>query len=138
VSSTAVCTFQLKRPGASPATAVSHHIVHWADGGATSKENTCLLCSYHHTFVHEGGYQVQRSADGGFDFISPWGNRIDRAPPLWSTGDDGVQRLIEEQEALQITSETTARWNVDRFDIHWAVPTEIWRAALPSEKPRPT
>jgi hypothetical protein len=103
----------------------AHHIVHWAEGGETSKANTCLLCSYHHTFVHEGGYRVERSAEGGFDFISPWGSKLDRTPPLWSSGEDGLRRLIEQQEQLQISCETTARWNGDRFDLHWAVPTSV-------------
>lgn len=109
----------------------AHHIVHWAEGGETSKANTCLLCSYHHTFVHEGGYRVERSAEGGFNFLSPWGSKVDRTPPLWSSGEDGVRRLIEQQEQLQISCGTTARWNGDRFDLHWAVPTSVWRASLP-------
>jgi hypothetical protein len=112
----------------------AHHIVHWANGGETSKANTCLLCSFHHAFVHEGSYRVARGADGGFDFISPWGSKLDRTPPLWSSGEDGVRRLIEQQEQLQISCDTTARWNGDRFNLHWAVPTSVWRAALPSIK----
>ncbi len=35
-----------------------HHIVHWADGGSTSVGNQLLLCRYHHTLVHEGGFSV--------------------------------------------------------------------------------
>lgn len=112
----------------------AHHCVHWADGGETTKENTCLLCSYHHTFVHEGGYRVERRADGGgFDFISATGNTLDRTPPLWSTGDEGARRVLEAQEELQITHETTRRWNGDRFDILWAVPHSVWRRMLPKD-----
>src|SRR5690606_25001938 len=33
----------------------AHHIEHWANGGETSLENLMLLCSKHHTLVHEGG-----------------------------------------------------------------------------------
>jgi hypothetical protein len=33
----------------------AHHLVHWADGGATSLENTLLLCRRHHRLVHEEG-----------------------------------------------------------------------------------
>ena len=39
-----------------------HHIQHWADGGSTSVDNGVCLCSRHHTFVHEGGYRLQRVA----------------------------------------------------------------------------
>jgi hypothetical protein len=37
----------------------AHHVVHWADGGETSLENTVLLCRYHHRLVHEGGWEVE-------------------------------------------------------------------------------
>src|SRR5262249_2222139 len=36
----------------------THHIQHWAKGGATSLANTLLLCSRHHTLVHEGRSRV--------------------------------------------------------------------------------
>lgn len=29
-----------------------HHLIHFADGGATDVDNGCLLCSRHHTIVH--------------------------------------------------------------------------------------
>ena len=32
----------------------AHHVIHWADGGPTSLANLVLLCSRHHTMVHEG------------------------------------------------------------------------------------
>ncbi len=35
-----------------------HHIVHWADGGATCLDNLVSLCRFHHRLVHEGGYYV--------------------------------------------------------------------------------
>ncbi len=31
-----------------------HHIVHWADGGATRLDNLVLLCRHHHRLLHEG------------------------------------------------------------------------------------
>ncbi|MEO7124824.1 MAG: HNH endonuclease [Nakamurella sp.] len=30
----------------------AHHLVHWADGGATDLDNGALLCPRHHTIVH--------------------------------------------------------------------------------------
>jgi hypothetical protein len=30
----------------------AHHIIHWADGGNTSLNNTRLLCRTHHTAIH--------------------------------------------------------------------------------------
>ncbi|HEY7719569.1 MAG TPA: HNH endonuclease, partial [Pedococcus sp.] len=29
-----------------------HHLVHWADGGASDLDNAALLCGRHHTTVH--------------------------------------------------------------------------------------
>ena len=37
----------------------AHHIVHWADGGATSLDNLILLCRKHHTLIHQTPWQVQ-------------------------------------------------------------------------------
>jgi hypothetical protein len=31
----------------------AHHIIHWLFGGKTELENLCLLCTRHHTMVHE-------------------------------------------------------------------------------------
>jgi hypothetical protein len=44
-----------------------HHIVHWADGGETKLDNLVLLCSKHHTYVHEWGLSVIRT-ERGFRF----------------------------------------------------------------------
>lgn len=36
----------------------AHHCVHWADGGETSVQNCCLLCTMHHQQVHLQGWDV--------------------------------------------------------------------------------
>ncbi len=35
-----------------------HHIIFWEHGGATTLENTVLLCRHHHRLVHLKGWQV--------------------------------------------------------------------------------
>jgi hypothetical protein len=35
-----------------PAWCDAHHVLHWADGGATSVENLLLLCRRHHRMIH--------------------------------------------------------------------------------------
>ncbi len=40
----------------------AHHIEHWVDGGATELDSLVLLCRRHHTFVHEYGYGIERTA----------------------------------------------------------------------------
>jgi hypothetical protein len=55
-----------------------HHIRHWANGGATSLENTVLLCSHHHRLMHEGGFSMRRDATGALCFKRPDGRAIPR------------------------------------------------------------
>ncbi|HKA86578.1 MAG TPA: DUF222 domain-containing protein [Haliangiales bacterium] len=42
----------------------AHHVRHWVDGGETTLANTVLLCTRHHTLVHEGGFRVTTDGDG--------------------------------------------------------------------------
>ncbi|HLF11199.1 MAG TPA: HNH endonuclease signature motif containing protein, partial [Gammaproteobacteria bacterium] len=67
----------------------AHHIRHWAEGGETSVENTTLLCTHHHTLLHEGRYRLRRDQDGELYFqradgrvIPRCGYRADDAYPL--------------------------------------------------------
>ena len=43
-----------------------HHVEHWAQGGETNLDNLLLLCTRHHTLVHEGGFRIDR------DFLDRW------------------------------------------------------------------
>ncbi len=58
-----------------------HHVKHWADGGETKLHNLVLLCGFHHTKVHEGGFGVTRTDDGVFVFTRPDGGRIPECGP---------------------------------------------------------
>ena len=60
----------------------AHHVLHWADGGATALSNLVLLCRRHHRLVHErfrvvivDGLPVFRRPDGTLleDRAPPWG-----------------------------------------------------------------
>ena len=42
----------------------AHHLVHWADGGATDLSNAALLCERHHTVVHQRRLAGEVVADG--------------------------------------------------------------------------
>ncbi len=55
----------------------AHHVHHWADGGETSLENLTLVCSTHHTLIHEGGFSIQRRADGTCYFARPDGRPVE-------------------------------------------------------------
>src|SRR5690606_3369543 len=58
----------------------AHHIVHWADGGATALTNLVLLCRHHHRAVHEEGFRIARDAAGDLRFHHPDGRVIPAAP----------------------------------------------------------
>jgi len=53
-----------------------HHVKHWADGGETKLGNLITLCTFHHTWLHEGGFGVTATDDGVFVFTRPDGSRI--------------------------------------------------------------
>ncbi len=73
----------------------AHHIRHWANGGETSLDNLVLLCRHHHRLVHEGGFGVQRIADGEIRFTRPDGQIVAEHPQLPASGGaDGLRDPI--------------------------------------------
>ncbi len=56
----------------------AHHIVHWADFGATDLDNLVLLCSFHHHLVHEGGWTLTGTATNN-RITRPDGTRLSAA-----------------------------------------------------------
>ena len=52
-----------------------HHVIHWLFGGATSLENSALLCERHHTKVHHG-FRVERDPSGRWRTYRPDGTEI--------------------------------------------------------------
>ena len=50
-----------------------HHIQHWSKGGETSLDNLMLLCTRHHTLVHEGGFTIDRNYNDKWYFRRPDG-----------------------------------------------------------------
>ena len=56
-----------------------HHLKHWIHGGETTPDNLTLLCTYHHTLLHEGGFGLAKDADGTLRFMTADGRAIPRA-----------------------------------------------------------
>jgi len=71
----------------------AHHIRHWANGGETSLDNLALLCRRHHRLVHEGGFGLERIAEGALRFTRPDGRVIVEHPRLPDARDiEGFRR----------------------------------------------
>jgi hypothetical protein len=50
-----------------------HHVEHWSDGGETSLDNLVLLCTRHHTLVHEGRFRIEKDYRDCWYFVKPDG-----------------------------------------------------------------
>lgn len=50
-----------------------HHVEHWSSGGETSLDNLMLLCTKHHTLVHEGGFRIDKDFQDRWFFVRPDG-----------------------------------------------------------------
>ncbi len=89
-----------------------HHVKHWAKGGPTDLDNLALLCSTHHRAVHEGGFSFKKTEEGELCFHSPDGQRLEATPPPVVLPPRPVQALLDQNEGLNIDSETgTPTWD---------------------------
>jgi len=50
-----------------------HHVEYWSNGGETSLDNLMLLCTRHHTLVHEGGFRIEKDYQDRWFFVRPDG-----------------------------------------------------------------
>ena len=50
-----------------------HHVEHWSRNGETSLDNLMLLCTQHHTLVHEGGFRIETDFQDNWCFMRPDG-----------------------------------------------------------------
>jgi hypothetical protein len=99
-----------------------HHLRHWADGGETSLSNTCLLCSRHHHFVHEQGYQILLDDHGRLTFLDPSGREVIGAPPRPAPSDVGWPSIRAANEALDLDARTGAcKWKGEEVNYGYAI-----------------
>ena len=50
-----------------------HHVEHWSQSGETSVDNLILLCTKHHTLVHERGFGIRKDFSDNWAFYRPDG-----------------------------------------------------------------
>jgi hypothetical protein len=114
-------------PGCTARRCDAHHLVHWADGGATALDNLVLICRRHHRLVHEGGYATRRSVDGAVAFARPDGRPVESVPvpPRWQSAkaQDPLQPTTDTLAALGISigPHTAPRWDGTPFNVGYII-----------------
>jgi len=93
----------------------AHHVVHWADGGATKLENLALVCRHHHRLVHEEGYRLELNPwEGGRPvFYDPRGVPVPDVVPVTEVGPRAVEALMGENRRRGVRPDwrtATCRW----------------------------
>ena len=100
-----------------------HHVRHWLHGGETSLANLLSLCPFHHHLIHEGGWTIDRDADGNWLFVAPTGDSV--ANPQPQAWEGNIQTWLEEwadKHSLDLGPETNEpMWDGTPVDYDWAV-----------------
>jgi hypothetical protein len=98
----------------------AHHILHWADGGATCLDNLVLLCRHHHRLLHEFGFRLEMRDDGEPFFFAP-DRRLIPAVPDVPRSVSTVAAIVADG-GIRVSAETCVpRWCGERMDLHLAV-----------------
>jgi hypothetical protein len=111
-----------------------HHVVHWGDGGPTKLENLVLLCSYHHTLVHEGGFSMDMPLPGRPNFYDRRGRLVPETPP--PTRVSRALEALEQQHRRNGTkpgpyTASKGRYKFDRL-VPWELEARAREAVDPS------
>ena len=103
----------------------AHHLRHWLHGGRTDVDNLLLICSFHHTLIHDHSYRIRRRA-GRWEVLRPDGTTIPTvAAPLTGNTEDLIE--MNTRARLRIDRTTlTPDWYGERLD-----PEPILDALLP-------
>jgi hypothetical protein len=60
----------------------AHHVVYWSDGGCTDLDNLVLVCSRHHTLIHERGFRLTLHPARRLTVLTPEGVPLLHHPDL--------------------------------------------------------
>lgn len=93
----------------------AHHVRSWLRGGSTDVDNLVLLCSFHHTVLHDHGYLIRRAATG-WEVLRPDGTAVPHTgPPLGGNVEGLIE--IDTRAGLRIDRDSlTPTWGGERLD----------------------
>jgi hypothetical protein len=74
------------------------HVIAWADGGTTSKENLAPLCERNHHCKHDTRWNAQRLPDGTLDWTDPTGHHH-QVPPATYPVDHTLDMCVSNDNA---------------------------------------
>jgi hypothetical protein len=95
-----------------------HHREHWIDGGETNLGNVTLLCWYHHRLHHEGGYSLEKEADGALRFVTADGRTIPRCGyRLDDVADDSIGGDASGGPSAEGFCTTTVQRELERAEV---------------------
>jgi hypothetical protein len=90
----------------------AHHVRYWDNGGPTDLANLVLVCSRHHTLIHQHGFQLALTPDRTLTVRTSNDIPIPHHPHVPGQSAEGL-----ESPATPYTSE----WANDRFDLGYIV-----------------
>ena len=130
---------QCQFPGCNSRHCDAHHVVHWADGGATQLANLVLCCRFHHRAVHEEGFQVVADAAGRFQFLRPDGAPLPAVPPApqWQGAGAPLAPTVARLEAAGITigpHTATPEWYGESLNVAAALDV-LWQPQVREPPP---
>lgn len=97
----------------------AHHVVYWSEGGATDLDNLVLVCSRHHTLIHERGFRLTLHPDRRLSVATPEGLPLLHHPGLpWA-----------DPAALDETARIDAVGTTARMDLGYVVSVLVQQAA---------
>jgi hypothetical protein len=93
------------------------------------------LCSTHHPYVHERGYQIIKNENGPLRFLDPRGNPVLAVPPRPSPQALGWPAIRAANADRPLSAETgRSRWRGDRVD-HRAAVNALFKLPQPEASP---
>jgi hypothetical protein len=99
-----------------------HHITHWAEGGETALSNLLCLCTHHHRYVHEYGYEIRSGTGGEIEFVDDRGRPVSAHPSPAKPPRRGFEAIRMQNRELEVTRDAPPlAWGEDRIDYVLAI-----------------